>query len=358
MATTVLENILDLARWAPSGDNSQPWRFEITSATSVTVHGHDTREHCVYDFDGRPSQISLGALLETLIIAASGYGMRAQISPRRAASDNRPTFDIDLIADPMIKASPLLPCITERTVQRRAMRMTALTLQQKTHLEAAVGAGYRVVWRESPADRARIALLLFRSARIRLTMPEAYKVHRDVIKFGARFSDDRIPDQALGLDPLATLAMRWMMASWPRIKFFNSYFGGTLLPRIELDLVPGFACAAHFAIVPAQPSHSIDDFVSAGSAVQRFWLAATREKLFIQPEMTPLIFGWYVAAARRFSTVTSLWDDAVELNRRWSSFLGAEVAGRAIFFGRIGMGSPPVARSLRLPLHILTGQQR
>ena len=25
----VLENILDQARWAPSGDNNQPWRFEV-----------------------------------------------------------------------------------------------------------------------------------------------------------------------------------------------------------------------------------------------------------------------------------------------------------------------------------------
>jgi nitroreductase len=25
----ICEQILDLARWAPSGDNTQPWRFEI-----------------------------------------------------------------------------------------------------------------------------------------------------------------------------------------------------------------------------------------------------------------------------------------------------------------------------------------
>ena len=60
----VLEAILDLARWAPSGDNTQPWRFEIKDARRLVVHGFDTRAHCVYDLDGHPSQISLGALLE------------------------------------------------------------------------------------------------------------------------------------------------------------------------------------------------------------------------------------------------------------------------------------------------------
>ncbi|HWW68783.1 MAG TPA: nitroreductase family protein, partial [Duganella sp.] len=70
-----LEQILELARWAPSGDNTQPWRFEILDARRLIVHGHDTRDHCVYDLDGHPSQISLGALLETMAIAASTFGL-------------------------------------------------------------------------------------------------------------------------------------------------------------------------------------------------------------------------------------------------------------------------------------------
>lgn len=66
----VVERILDRARWAPSGDNSQPWRFEVVADDHVIVHGHDTREWCVYDIDGRPSQLAHGALLETIAIAA------------------------------------------------------------------------------------------------------------------------------------------------------------------------------------------------------------------------------------------------------------------------------------------------
>ena len=35
---SVLEQILDLARWAPSGDNTQVWRFEITGECHFTIH--------------------------------------------------------------------------------------------------------------------------------------------------------------------------------------------------------------------------------------------------------------------------------------------------------------------------------
>jgi hypothetical protein len=57
---TALEQILDLARWAPSGDNTQPWRFVIEADNRVAVHGRDTRDHCVYDLDGHASQVALG----------------------------------------------------------------------------------------------------------------------------------------------------------------------------------------------------------------------------------------------------------------------------------------------------------
>ncbi len=349
----VIEQILDLARWAPSGDNTQPWRFELTGERSLVVHGFDTREYCVYDFEGRPSQISLGAMLETLTIAASGFRMRADISRRAEAPDDKPTFDVRLLRDEQLQPSPLIGSIKKRTVQRRAMRLSPLTAEQKNILEMSLGPGFRVVWREPLAERARMAMLMYRNAKIRLTMPEAYRVHHAVIEFNARFSEDRIPDQAVGLDPLATRAMQWMMGSWSRMRFFNAYLGGTVLPRIELDLIPGVACAAHLVIVADRQPATIDDFVAAGRALQRLWLTATHAELLLQPEMTPLIFGWYVRAGKRFSSSPSLWEQAVASTRELGAILGDDAAGSAVFCARLGAGPAPTARSLRLPLNTL-----
>jgi len=39
-----LRDILDLARWAPSGDTTQVWRFEVLAPDHVAVHFHETRE--------------------------------------------------------------------------------------------------------------------------------------------------------------------------------------------------------------------------------------------------------------------------------------------------------------------------
>ena len=66
---TAAERVLAIARWAPSGDNTQVWRFEIVGPESFRVHTHDTRERVVYDLDGRASQLAVGALLENVHLA-------------------------------------------------------------------------------------------------------------------------------------------------------------------------------------------------------------------------------------------------------------------------------------------------
>ena len=76
----LIHQVLDLARWAPSGDNTQPWRFEVLSEQSAHVHGYDTRDTCVYDLDGHASQLSHGALIENIVIAATRFGARADWS--------------------------------------------------------------------------------------------------------------------------------------------------------------------------------------------------------------------------------------------------------------------------------------
>lgn len=346
---SAVEDILDHARWAPSGDNTQPWRFEIRGETHFLIHGSDTREHCVYDLQGHASQLSLGALLETIDIAASAHGMEATVERHEDAPPTLPTFSVTLCDDPAVQRSPLLGAIKQRCVQRRAMRRRPLTDHQKTVLEDAVPPGYSVVWLAG-SDKRRVARLMFANAKLRLTMPEAFEVHRSIIEWKARFSEDRIPEQAVGVDPMTGRLMQWTMQSWGRVDFFNRYLAGTLLPRIQLDLIPALACAAHVVLVAERRPESIDDFVAAGRAVQRFWLTATRLGLYQQPEMTPLIFHRYVSDDVAFSTKEDSLRQAQRVAGGLDALLGEDMASRAVWMGRLGTGPAPTARSLRRPL--------
>jgi nitroreductase len=355
-APTVIEQILDLARWAPSGDNEQRARFEIVAPDHVRIHCKDTRHRCVYDLDGHPSEISYGALLETLAIAASGHGLRADVV-RHQVSLQKQLFDVRLTPDAGITPSPLIPYIVDRHVQRRPMSTRPLTEADKLALRDAVGEDYQVLWLEGLRDKWRSAVLMYRNARLRLTMPEAYEVHRHVIDWNTQFSKTKVPDQALGVDAMTLKLMHWGMQSWQRLARVNAILG-TAAPRLQMDLIPGLACAAHAIIKARKPPRDIDDYVAAGRALQRFWLTLTARGLYMQPEMTPLIFARYIreynaapddAKPRRFTRIDSVWRAAVQL-QPISDALLQNTVGDAMFVGRVGAGPAPRSYSVRRDL--------
>jgi hypothetical protein len=161
---------------------------------------------------------------------------------------------------------------------------------------------------------------------------------------------DRVPSAALGASAPSLRLMRWALASWGRVELLNRFMAGTVIPRIELDLVPGLACAAHVVLVAPDAPRTIDDYVAAGRALQRFWLTATSVGLQFQPEYTPLVFARYAREGVPFTGRAAGLRRASRVRAAVDRLLGADVAPRAVFMGRIGSGRAAAARSLRLPL--------
>ena len=348
-----IERILDRVRWAPSGDNTQPWRFEILSDWHAVVFGSDTRRTVVYDLRGHASQIAVGALLEHVAIAASAEGLRVDIRRRPPSSgdenEEHPVFDIRFSEAPDLSPDPLSPYLEIRSVNRRPFGTRPLSSQEKQRLEGLLPPGYTVFWLEGLKNRIAMADLNQRSGKLRLTIPEAYVVHREIIEWNARTSLDRVPDRALGLSPVILPLMRWIMESWERVQFFNRFLGGTLIPRLQLDILPALFCSAHFLLLAPDPPRHLDDYVGGGRALARFWLGCASLGLQFQPEMTPLIFRGYVEDEIRFSMASHSGEFASGIASRLEN-LGGNPVGRAVFMGRIGRGAFPASRSLRKSL--------
>lgn len=347
--SAIAQALLDQARWAPSGDNTQPWRFRVISDNQIEIHGHDTREDCVYDLDGHPSHIAHGCLLETLRIAATERQLRLEWSLRAGCPEASPIYDVRLSPDSELQPDPLLPCIPTRTVQRRPMSSAPL---EEAHVKAlnTAAAPFRVVWMTTLGERLALARLNYRSAHIRLSIPEAFEVHRRVIEWRTKFSTDRIPERAVGIDPLVGRLMQWLMGSWGRVEFFNTFLAGTVAPRLQLDFLPGVSCAGHALLVAPAPPQSTEDYVRAGMAIQRFWLEAEHCGVQLQPEMTPLIFSRYAREGRAFTRVAKARDEAADVAERVNVLFGNDDSTRGVFLCRVGYRPKASSRSLRKPL--------
>jgi len=349
--------ILNRARWAPSGDNAQPWRFTILDAETVLVRiRHDPGN--VYEYrNGEPTWLAVGMLIETMRIAATGWqrGMLCEAGPPGVPDSLTVRFPPNAGVD----ADPLLSFVTLRSVDRRPYRRRRLTGAETGALEACLAGGLRLEWHVGLRDRWRLARLAAAATAIRLRCPEAFTVHRRIIDWEHAQSPGGIPARAAGLSGLTVPLMRWAMRRWERTRWLNR-LGGTLTAAWQMDYRPGLGSAAFFVVCrppgAAGSASTAAELIEIGRGLQRFWLTAARLGLAMQPTLAILAFAHYGERRIAFSTAPGLAGKAERLAKSWGEAVGV-AAEEVVFVGRIGEPYPrlPTHRSSRHPLSELIG---
>jgi molybdopterin/thiamine biosynthesis adenylyltransferase len=351
--------ILDLARWAPSGDNSQPWRFRIDGDDAVTILIKHKAGANVYEYNnGQPILLSAGLLLETLRIAASRYGRSVDWTHQRVEAANGVTEEwvaVRLPRKPGLYADPLESFVRLRSVDRTAYRSTPLSDMQKAELANALGPDLKLSWFESLQQRWSFSRLNGLATDIRLRCREAFDVHRRTIDWDNRFSTVGLPATAIGLDKLTRKLMRWALQDWSRMEKVNLM--GTGAASLQMDILPGLSCAGHFTVAwrsPRAQAPTPEELLRAGERLQRFWLTATRLGLAVQPGLAPIIFASHAIGGVRFTEQAKLLTKAEKLAVEVGRVTGAEV-DQLVFMGRIGRPKSmhSTSRSHRRPLEEL-----
>jgi nitroreductase len=345
-----LGRILSAGRWAPSGDNDQPWTFERVDDSTAIIHVRPRDPANVYEYrDGEPLLLAAGMLLASLEIAASASGRRMEWT--HAQNSTSHTITVRFPADPAVVFDKLYGVLTLRTVDRRKYATRPLTLHEKQLLEASLQGALKLRLLETATERKAVAALGRSATDIRLRAKETFETHRSVIDWVRKLSPSGIPATALGISRTMQRMMRWQMAKWSRTNTANRLFG-TFAAALQLDLAPGAASAAFFVLdAPDWEKASSETVLSAGRAIQRFWLTATQLGLSIQPALATTIFADHGAKGTRFTAQPDLLKKAKTLSQQFKATLGIAPQDCA-FIGRIGqtLGQLPQSRSVRRPL--------
>ncbi len=341
-----IEEILNLGRWAPSGDNAQPWRFRILDEATVSVRLlADTTD--IYEYrDGEPSRLAAGMLLETLRIAATGWrrdmSWEVDATAQEIVVRLPPTSGID--------PDPLLSFVTLRTVDRRPFQARRLAAGERLRLEQSVGGVVPVEWHESLSARWRIARMSGRATDIRLRCPECFPIHQRIIDWTGRLSPQGIPACALGVGRVPLRLLRWGLTDWVRMQRLN-HIAGTWGTAMQTDTLPGLLSGAY--LVAKYPPSGGDtlSLLRAGQGLQRLWLTATQLGLAMQPMLAPLAFAHYGETEAPFTADARLREKAKTLADEFRRTIGVSAA-ETVFLARIGEPRQglPSCRSTRLPL--------
>ncbi len=346
-----IQKILDKARWAPSGDNEQPWRIQITSSDScdVTVgYFLDTPFH----LKRIPDQIALGSLLETFHIAASDLGFQVQCNVKER-TDAAPIYQLSVVAAPDVSRDPLADFIEKRAVNRFPYSRKSLSEDQKQQVQKNLPSGYTMIWFEENR-RMDFANLVFQAGVIRYALPEMFAVHSKIVDWQKDLSPDKVPSKAMGVPLVFLPLIKWLLAKPEHMEGYNRFFKGDVSTALQLEFLPSILSAAGIAIIADKAPVTPQDWVQAGRAIQRFWLTAASLGLSHQPAFTPLIFSKYVDQGSPLSLVEAINIKNKKLCHDLAVLLGGDAQKhRAIWMGRVGFAKPVTSRSVRLSLEDL-----
>ena len=350
-----VERILEAAHWAPSGDNAQPWTFEVRDEAQFDVCVRIEPGN-VYEYrQGEPTLISAGTLLANIAVAAPSEGKRARWD-YVGAEDGIHRIRITLEDSGGATRHALQDEIERRSVDRRPYQRRSLTSADKDALAEALGPAVGLSWHESLAARRRIAGLTRLATDIRLRIPETFAIHSRIVDWQRAYSPDGIPSKALGVDAMTQKMMHWTLAKRERTEMANR-LGSPFFAGLQMDFLPGLFSAAYFTFHFREPraagAAGISQLLGGGEAVQRFWLTASKRGLVLQPCLATLAFAHYGATGEAFTTSSAERRKAQVLAQRVVRELGDLQS--TFFVGRIGypQAAKLESRSLRRPLATL-----
>lgn len=344
--------ILDQARWCPSPDNIQPWRFKIIDDKSFEIHCKDASDWMVYDITGHVTWLTLGFLFETLNISASECGYTLHYQKAESPASHTTIFNVQLNNNNTTK-NMLFAAIKTRSVQRKFMGSKKLTTEEKEALKACIPEHFSLHIYEKLSERFNIGKLLYGNSTTRYMMKEGYDVHSKVIdweKGNEQFSTTKIPPKSLGVDPITTALTKWALAKWSRFHIVEKYLAGTVWAKLLMDFCTSIRCSGHFLLTSNKTPETIEEFIESGQVAMRLWLTCEQLELGFQPEYTPIMFAEMVRNNIPFSKDSRTMKNALTMDDKFKALIGEENVTNSAYFARFGRSKPATARSIRKPL--------
>ncbi len=286
-STSQIRDLVSCGIMAPSGGNCQPWRFEYTKGRLRCIHDV-SRSRGMLDYGNNASYLAFGAVVENIELAAATMGLATTIEPFPSESDAAEVCWLSFAPTQTPPSDELCEYIATRVSNRRLSERQPLPEGAEPQLRAAAELyGARFQLTENPEHLDRLAEVLGRGEKIRLLSQTLHQEMMSEVRWSAEEAAktrDGLDLQTLELTPTDLAGMQ-LLSSWPLMKLVREIGGGEGLERPTRKAV---AAASAVGLVSAAGT-SPADYFTAGRAVQRVWLTATKLGLAFQP-MTALMY--------------------------------------------------------------------
>jgi len=280
-----IREILRLAMRSPSGGNTQEWRFGVRGRVIDVVYVPDrAATHALFDCRGTLHRVVMGVVTESIVVAARARGLSVAVEYDPPGADDLVYTRITIGEsgpDATAEERVLGDALSARCTQRTRAKGRPLTDDERAVIERAV-AGFsaglwlsgeehvKTVYGEGVAISNRLRLLI--SKMHKETFDEFYVRSDDSLR------QDGVPVENLQLPPHERIAFRILRR--PEVARFL-HERGEGMRTLDYFRAWGTGASAVGAVTAA--GNTRRDFVEAGRAVQRMWLAASAMGVGMHP---------------------------------------------------------------------------
>ncbi len=344
-----VELIVDAARRAPSGGNSQPWRFEA-DAEEVRFFMLPDRTSAM-DVQHRGSYVALGAALFNARVAAASLKV---LGPVKLFPEGRPSHHVatmKLGSSTDLGIAPFNDYLHARVANRRMGQPSQIDIKTVQLLAQGVereGARLHFV-----AERDEInscAELLAESDRMRFLLPAVHNEMLTELKWPGRDSlEEGLDVRTLEMDPGSFAALG--LVSRPDVMgHLADWRGGKALGLRTRASVGSSSALAVITVPRADPSW----YVRGGAALERFWLGAEMQGLAVQPAAPVFIYAVDEQDLLELGGERHL-EELFQLSQRFNELWNLGDGETPIMLLRVFHAAAPAVHSVRLPLaHVLS----
>jgi len=345
-----IDYILGAGVRAPSGDNAQPWKFGADGDT-IRVFIDQDADRSFFNVRQMASIVSSGAVIENMVIAATGCGLRAHVTelPDGGEADLRATIKLVPSDEPR---DGLLDAVwtrhTNRTMYlKRPLMEAALDLLTES-VSGFEGARLHVL-RGKP-KLGELARVVRTADLLRVSHRGLHEHFHSMVRRSedeAEEKGDGFPLKNLEAGVAGELFLK-LSRPWVVMKALNTVGMGRIFASAAARGLHHCSAAALLTVDGTLPG----DFFTGGRALERAWLTMTDLGLDMQP-MTAITLFWlrcqlegeesFEASHRRL--LRSLWGDY----RALFPDVDFERQGQVMLF-RFGHGRPMKVGTRRKPL--------
>jgi hypothetical protein len=341
-----IEKIIEAGSRAPSGSNSQPWKFRVHGDEIETI-AIPEKDHPVLNYRFRGTWIAHGALIENMAIAASALGCRANVKLFPRQDDGAVTARVNIFPAERAGDEDLYRSIFVRTTNRKQYDKTPLAqehiraLAQETDRSRFAGTTAKLI--ENGRD---IDALAKATSVNEIVMFENKALHRLLFEELVWTKEDEsargggLYFKTMELKPPAAVvkALRF----WPLMRTLNAVGVARAIAR---DNVAMYAAAPLVCAIFAGDTDA--DYVNAGRLMERVWLRATSLGLSCHL-MTGVLFLW-----QRIASGETEWFSEKHIGLVQDAYQRiASVAGErdlpVAMLMRVGKSAPPSATSIKV----------